>query len=131
MINSLIIFNNEVIIDKHEQKRNNIQRIKNIAIRINHDPIFDYPRILYFFPNLDSPWKNPPIKIKKSWNIASACNAFIITKSSNKYCLNIKRQHKNNNIYFLIIPSQFSFIQKFTDCKRYQSIFFLLIQNYF
>ena len=53
--------------------------------------------------------------------MGSTKHSFIISVTGNKYCINIARQHKSNNIYFVVVPSQYYFIKKCTDCQGYES----------
>ena len=89
------------------------------------DPVYDFPKIiLYFINDLPPPWHNPKIKIYKcSFNYARK-KSFTINITKNRYCMNIGRQHKRQNIYFIIYPEMFGFKQKCLDCSRYDSKLF-------
>ena len=56
---------------------------------------------------------------------------FIITILQSRYCMNIKRHHKSNNIYFVVVPELYGFKQKCTDCCYYESPIIHINAEYF
>ena len=68
----------------------------------------------------------PPMPTAKVYKICyynSYDPILIIAVSENKYCLNVGRRHRNNNIFFQVNINDFSYTQRCHDdfCKRYKS----------
>ena len=51
-------------------------------------------RILYFIKHLPQPWQRPKIKIYKCFYSYVGKRSFILNVTGNRYCFNIKREHK-------------------------------------
>ena len=66
-------------------------------------------------------WKDRNIRIKSLRYMGDTKTTFIATILQSRYCMNIKRHHKSNNIYYVVVPQLFRFQQKCTDCYYYES----------
>ena len=85
-------------------------------------PIYDYPKVvLNFIKNMPAPWNKPSVRIKNVRYMENQKIVFILGLKNTKYCLNINREHKNNNIYFVVKPDLSGFTQKCTNCISYES----------
>ena len=111
-------------------QRDNPVLNKNIAVSsqimlrppTHFDPIYDYPKVvLYFIKTMPAPWNKSSVRIKNVYYMGNKKTVFIITLFNTKYCINIKREHKSNNIYFVVKPNLCGFTQKCTNCKNYES----------
>ena len=96
--------------------------INLIIPMISLDPIYDYPKvILFFINNMPLPWNKPSVRIKSVSYMGNQKLVFMITLFNSKYCKNINREHKSNNIYLIVKPYLYGFTQKCTDCTFYES----------
>ena len=94
-----------------------------------------FPNVVkYFYENIAKSW---PRQVKGHENISVSRNAKVysvryyndttptltLCVSGNRFCLNVSRRHKRNNIMFVIDINNFSFTQKCHDdmCSAYQS----------
>ena len=96
------------------------------------DPVYDYPKVTsYFIYEMPLRWKDRNIRIKSLRYMGDTKKNFIITILQSRYCMNIKRHHKSNNIYFVVVPELFGFKQKCTDCYYYESPIIHINVEYF
>ena len=91
---------------------------KKIILFFNDIVAKQWPRPIKFVPK-------SCFKVNASVSRVKHCtgNILLISILGNRYCLNIKREHKNNGIYFVVNEEKNLYFQKCYDhsCKGFKS----------